>query len=126
MRSVVNLDSEARALPEHWSPRVVGQVNDQYVKVARLLGELTWHKHDAEDELFLVLEGELVIQYRDRDDVVLKPGDMHVVPRGVLHSPVAERECRVALVETVTTRHTGDVNHPRTRSIDEQLRDADG
>ena len=115
-----NLRQEAARLDDYWSPRIVGQVNDQYVKVARLKGDLTWHKHDDEDELFLVLEGSLRIEYEDHA-VDLQEGDFHVVPRGVLHNPVCDRECLIALIETVTTQHTGDRMTARTRSIEEQL-----
>lgn len=121
MKQVVNLTDEAATLDEYWSPRVVGQVNDQYVKVAKLNGEFTWHAHEDEDELFLILRGELLMQYQDRDDVKLKAGDMHIVPKGVMHNPVAEDDCWVALVETVSTLHTGNVVDPKTKSIDEQL-----
>ena len=119
--SQVHLLAAARELRETWSPRVVARVNDQYVKVARLRGEFVWHAHAEEDELFLVLDGELRIDYRDRPAVLLKAGALHVVPRGVQHCPVAEQECLIALIETVTTRHTGDVETARTRSIAEQL-----
>jgi len=120
LREARNLRQEAAKLDDYWSPRIVGQVNDQYVKVARLKGDLTWHKHDDEDELFLVLEGSLRIEYEDHA-VDLEEGDFHVVPRGVLHNPVCDRECLVALIETVTTQHTGDRMTARTRSIEEQL-----
>lgn len=116
----VNLRRAAAALTEYWSPRVVGRVNDQYVKVAKGKGELAWHDHADEDELFLVLEGELTIEFEDRR-VILGPGDIHVVPRGVRHNPVCDEECLIALIETVTTRHTGDIEVAATRSIDEQL-----
>ena len=116
----MNLVEAARELAEYWSPRVVGCVNDQYVKVAKLRGELVWHKHDREDELFLVLEGSLNIEYEDRV-VELKPGDFHVVPRGTMHNPTCEEECLIALIETTTTEHTGDVVTDKTRSISEQL-----
>ena len=118
----VDLMAAAAALAETWSPRVVARVNDQYVKVARLHGRLAWHAHEHEDELFLVLRGHLRIEYRDRPAVELAAGSMHVVPRGVEHNPVAEQECLIALVETVTTLHTGDVQSPMTRSLAEQLR----
>ena len=108
-------------LTEHWSPKVVGRVNDQYVKVAKLLGQLVWHKHDHEDELFQVVRGRLRIEFEDGAETVLKAGEFCVVPRGVLHNPVAEEECWIVLIETVTTRHTGDVQTPLTRSIEEQL-----
>ena len=121
METAVNLTAAAEALTEHWSPRVVGRVNDQYVKVARLKGRLAWHAHEMEDELFLVLAGVLVLEFEDRAAVTLQAGEMYVVPQGVRHNPIAEEECLVALVETVTTLHTGDVRTPLTRSIAEQL-----
>lgn len=125
MKDVVHLKEEFESLEDYWSPRVIGQVNDQYVKVAKIKGDLAWHKHDHEDELFVVVRGSMVMEYKDRDPVPLQAGDMHVVPRGVLHNPVAGEECWVTLVETTTTRHTGDVVHPRTRTIEQQLADAE-
>lgn len=119
--ATVDLTEALDTVTEHWSPRVVARVNDQYVKVAKLLGQLAWHSHEAEDELFHVLKGRLRIEYEDRPDVVLEAGSIHVVPRGVLHNPVAEEECWIVLIETVTTRHTGAVDTPLTRSIEEQL-----
>ena len=121
MIGTVNLDAAFGQLIDYWSPRVVGRVNDQYVKVAKLLGELTWHKHDEEDELFQVVSGSLRIQIEDQPDVFLKAGEFCVIPRGTMHNPVAEQECRIVLIETVTTRHTGDVVTPGTRSLAEQL-----
>ena len=120
----MNLKKEAERLEAYWSPRIVGQVNDQFVKVARLKGELTWHQHDAEDELFLVLSGQLTIEYEDHA-VQLQQGDFHVVPKGTMHNPVCEDECLIALIETTTTEHTGGVIVDKTRSISEQLPDRD-
>lgn len=119
--NVFNLEREFDAVTEYWSPRIVSQVNDQFVKVAKAKGEFTWHKHDDEDELFYVLRGRLRILYDDRE-VELGPGDLHVVPRDTLHKPVAEQECWLCLIETVTTKHTGDVVSPLTRSVEEQAR----
>lgn len=116
-----NLLEQCATLTDYWSPKVVGEVNNQYVKVAKVKGELTWHKHDAEDELFLVLQGQLVIEYQD-SSITLNTGDMHIVPRGVMHNPLAAEECLIALVETKSTQHTGDLVTAKTRSIDEQLR----
>ena len=115
---------QARALTEHWSPRVLARVNDQYVKVAKVKGTLAWHAHAEEDELFWVLEGRLRLEFEDRPAVELGPGQMHVVPRGVRHNPVAEEECLLVLVEPVQTKHTGDVVTEKTRSLAEQLRGA--
>ena len=117
----VDLLAALDSVTEHWSPKVVGRVNDQYVKVAKLIGQLVWHKHDHEDELFQVVRGRLRIEFEDGAETVLKAGEFCVVPRGVLHNPVAEEECWIVLIETVTTRHTGDVQTPLTRSIEEQL-----
>ena len=115
-----NLRELAESLDEYWSPRVVTEVNDQFVKVAKVKGELAWHKHDNEDEMFLILQGELRIEYED-SVVTLGEGDAHVVPKGVLHNPVCEEECLIALVETKTTKHTGDLVTDKTVSIDRQI-----
>jgi len=117
----IDIAAELRLVEKHWTPRVVGQVNDQYVKVAKLLGELVWHAHDKEDEMFLVVSGRLRIQLPEGREVVLDPGQFYVVPRGVRHNPVAEREVEIVLIETVTTAHTGDVTVAGTVPIDQQL-----
>ena len=116
----MNIEQQFVDLHDLWSPRVIGRVNDQYVKVAKLKGEFTWHKHDDEDEMFLVVKGRLKIQFED-GDVELGPGDFHIVPKGVRHNPVADEECWIMLIETVTTKHTGDVISPLTRTIEQQL-----
>ena len=120
--TATSIVDELSRVTDHWSPRVVARVNDQYVKVARLLGELVWHAHADEDEMFLVVSGRLRIQLEDRDDVLLGPGELYVVPRGVRHNPVADEEVQIVLVETVTTAHTGDVVVPGTVPIEHQLR----
>ncbi len=116
----MNLREQALALSEYWSPKVVGRVNDQYIKVAKIKGEFVWHQHDSEDEMFLVLDGQLSIEYQDHT-VELNQGDFHVVPKGVMHNPVCEEECLIALIETVTTEHTGGIVTDQTRAIDHQL-----
>lgn len=121
----IDLHREARKLEEYWSPKVLGQVNDQYIKVAKLKGELTWHKHDLEDELFLVLAGQLRIEYEDHC-VDLQAGEFHIVPKGRMHNPTCENECLIALIETTTTAHTGDVIIDKTTSIAKQLGESDG
>ena len=120
-QDVVFIEAALEGVVQHWSPRVVGRVNDQYVKVAKLLGELVWHAHDDEDEMFLVVSGNLRIQLEGRDEVRLAPGEFFVVPRGVQHNPIADEEVQILLIETVTTAHTGSVVVEGTRSIDEQL-----
>jgi len=121
MITSVNLNRSFSDLVEHWSPKVVGKVNNQYVKVAKLLGQLAWHKHDDEDEMFQVLRGVLRIQCEGQEDVVLTTGEFCVIPLGTLHNPIAEEECWIMLIETVTTKHTGDVQTRSTRTIQEQL-----
>lgn len=92
-----------------------------YVKVAKVHGSFTWHRHENEDELFLVLKGRLRIEL-EGDAVELEEGDMYVVPKGVLHNPIAEEECKILLIERKSTHHTGNVTADITRSIEEQLR----
>ena len=122
MVKAVSLMKALAQVDEYWSPAVVGQVNDQHIKVAKLKGQFTWHRHEHEDELFLVVSGRLRIQFED-GETVLEAGDFCVVPRGVRHNPVADEECWIALVEPVTTRHTGDVHvEGLTRSVDDQRR----
>lgn len=120
----MNIGAEFDKVRDHWSPRVVGRVNDQYVKVAKLLGEFVWHAHAQEDELFQVVYGTLRIQLEGRPEVTLRPGEFFVVPRGVRHNPIAEEEVGVVLIEPVTTAHTGDVITDRTVSIAQQRGDS--
>jgi mannose-6-phosphate isomerase-like protein (cupin superfamily) len=118
----INFAAALEGVTEYWSPRVVGQVNDQYVKVAKLKGEFTWHKHAAEDEMFYVVYGRLRIQFEDRDDAVLNAGDFCIVPQNTMHNPVADEECGIALFEPVSTLHTGDTVSPLTKRIEDQLK----
>lgn len=105
---------------DYWLPRVVGTVNDQYIKVAKLKGQLAWHKHDHEDEMFFIVYGRLRLQFEGYE-VQLKRGEFYVVPRNTMHNPIADKECGVVLIETVTTLHTGHVQTPLTKTIDQQL-----
>lgn len=111
----------AASLTELWSPRVVAEVDDSYIKVAKVHGSLAWHSHDNEDELFFILKGRLRIEM-ERGSVELGEGEMFVVPKGVRHNPVAENECHLMLIERKSTLHTGDVVTEKTRSLSEQLR----
>ena len=111
----------ALELQELWSPRVVAELDDSYVKVAKVHGTLAWHSHDNEDELFYILKGHLRIEM-EGGNVELNEGEMYVVPKGVRHNPVAEQECHIMLIERKSTQHTGDVKTEKTRSLDEQLR----
>ena len=110
----------AELLSEYWSPKVISEVDNSYVKVAKLKGSFVWHEHQDEDELFFVLKGSLVIEYENKK-VQLQAGDLHVVPKGIKHNPVAEEECLVMLIEKKSTLHTGDLKTSGSRSIDEQL-----
>jgi len=121
MGKAISPTAVAASLTELWSPRVVAEVDDAYIKVAKVRGSLAWHSHDNEDELFLVLKGRLRIEM-ESGAVELKEGELFVVPRGVRHNPVAEEECHVLLVERKSTLHTGDVVTEKTRSVAEQLR----
>lgn len=103
----INAAAEFASITEYWSPRVVGELNGQMVKFARLKGQFDWHRHAAEDEMFWVLEGSLTIRLRDRD-VVLGPGEFFIVPRGVEHMPVCPEECRIMLFEPAATKQRGD------------------
>lgn len=111
----------AASLTELWSPRVIGEVDDNYVKVAKVHGTFGWHAHADEDELFLILKGRLRIEM-EHGAVEIGEGEMFVVPKGTRHNPVAEEECHVMLIERKSTRHTGDAVNEKTRSIEDQLR----
>jgi mannose-6-phosphate isomerase-like protein (cupin superfamily) len=118
---VVNLSERFSRFSEHWSPKIVGEVNDVHVKLAKLSGEFVWHQHEREDELFLVVEGRLRIRFRAGDREV-GPGEFIVVPRGVEHCPVAlTDEVRVVLLEPKTTVNTGNVASERTVALPERL-----
>lgn len=123
MQQPVSLEAACKALPQLWSPRVIGRVNDQYIKAVRVRGEFPWHTHGDEDEMFLVLRGVLRIGRDERDGgpVNVHAGEFFVVPRGVRHNTSALEETWLALIETVTTRHTGDQQTAMTRSIGDQL-----
>lgn len=109
----VNLREKLELIQDHWSPRIVGQVDGTHVKLVKVLGDFPWHAHEAEDELFLVVKGRLRLEFRDRE-VLLDEGEMLVVPRGVEHRPVADREAHVLLVEPTSTLNTGTAGGPRT------------
>lgn len=123
MQTSISPRNIAAALTELWSPRVITEVDDSYIKVAKVQGVFGWHAHTDEDELFLVLQGHLRIEM-EAGAVDLREGEIHVVPKGVRHNPVAEHECLVMLIERKSTLHTGDTITEKTRSIAEQLRPA--
>jgi len=109
----VNLADKLRLFNEHWQPKIVGTVNDYDVRIVKVKGEFVWHKHDKTDDFFLVLEGRLIIQLRDRN-VYLEAGELFVVPRGIEHCPRADEEASVLLIEPAGTVNTGDAGGPLT------------
>jgi mannose-6-phosphate isomerase-like protein (cupin superfamily) len=109
----VTLSEKFRLFDDRWSPKIVGELNDSYVKLVKIKGEFEWHHHEAEDELFLVVKGRMTIRLRERD-IQLAEGEFFIVPRGVEHMPVAEEEAHVLLMEPKTTLNTGNVTSGRT------------
>jgi mannose-6-phosphate isomerase-like protein (cupin superfamily) len=110
---VVSLSEKFSRVEEYWNPKIIGEVNDSYVKAVRVKGEFVWHHHDNEDELFWVVKGKLRMQFRDREEVI-HPGEFIIVPRGVEHKPVADEEVHMVLFEPKTTLNTGNVKNERT------------
>jgi mannose-6-phosphate isomerase-like protein (cupin superfamily) len=115
--NAVNLDAKFAKFTEHWQPKIIAQLNDLHIKAVKLQGEFLWHSHPETDELFFVHKGVLTIRLRDRD-VVLKPGEMFVVPRGVEHMPVANEECEMLLIEPAGTPNTGNAGGDRTALVE--------
>jgi mannose-6-phosphate isomerase-like protein (cupin superfamily) len=113
MLEKVDLAEKFSLFDAPWEPKIVAELNDTYVKVVKLEGEFVWHHHDDEDELFWVVAGRLRMELRD-GDVILEPGELIVVPKGVEHRPVAEEETHVVLIEPKTTLNTGNVRNERT------------
>lgn len=109
----MNLNEKFGRFSEHWKPKIVGEVNDFYLKLVKFQGEFLWHRHEAEDELFLVARGAFTVRLRDRE-VRLREGEFFVVPRGVEHMPVAQEEAHVVLLERKSTVNTGDAGGERT------------
>jgi len=116
----INLAQKLGLLTEQWQPKVVAELNDYQFKIVRIEGDFVWHSHVATDEAFLVLEGELRIDFRD-GAVLLRPGEMFVVPKGVEHKPYAEREVRLMLIEPRGTPNTGDAGGERTAAADQWI-----
>ena len=118
--SKVNLRDKLSQFSEHWSPKIVGELNGQLVKLVKFSGEFVWHQHDHEDEMFLVVRGSFDMHLRDRV-VTIREGEFFIVPRGVEHKPVAADEAHVILFEPATTLNTGNVRNERTRENLERL-----
>jgi len=109
----VNLANKFSLVQDYWHPRIAGELNDSYLKLVKLKGEFVWHRHDSEDELFLVVKGRLIIKLRDHD-IWLDEGEFVVIPKGVEHLPIAEDEVHVLLLEPKSTLNTGNVQNERT------------
>jgi mannose-6-phosphate isomerase-like protein (cupin superfamily) len=109
----INLSEKFKLFAEPWSPKIAGEVGDSYVKLVKFKGDFVWHKHEAEDEMFLVVKGSVTIKLRD-GDVLLNEGEFVIIPRGVEHMPVADAEAHVVLFEPKTVLNTGDVRNERT------------
>ncbi|MGE5487601.1 MAG: pentapeptide repeat-containing protein [bacterium] len=116
----VNLDEAFASFADHWRPRIIADVNDMHVKLVKVFGEFVWHKHEEEDELFLVVKGQMAVRFRDHE-VRVGEGELIVVPHGMEHQTVADRECHVVLFEPKSTVNTGDVSNERTATDLERL-----
>lgn len=108
------------SITEYWSPKIIGELNNQYIKIAKLKGEFVWHKHEFEDEMFHIIKGDLTIDLRN-ESINLKEGDVYIVPKNTMHNPNCKDECWVMLIEPKETLHTGDVQTEKSKSIEEQL-----
>lgn len=113
----VNPQEKLSKFSEHWSPKIIAQMNDYHLKVVKVQGEFVWHDHPETDEVFLVLKGQLEIHFRD-GKVTLNEGEMYVVPKGIEHKPIAGNECHILLVEPAGTVNTGDVVSEKTAAND--------
>ncbi len=120
----INLAEKFSLIDDHWNPRIVGELNGQYLKLVKFQGPFTWHHHDDEDEMFLVVQGRFRMEFREQEgesgknkEIWLEPGEFCIVPRGVEHRPVADEECQVLLFEPATTLNTGNVQNEFTVPI---------
>ena len=118
MKGKINLKEKLGHFSDHWSPRIIGELNGQYVKLAKVKGEMVWHSHANEDELFYIIKGQLTLKFRDREEISLTEGDMYIVPKGVEHNPVTKNGevVHVLLFEKMSTAHTGNVQHEKTQT----------
>jgi mannose-6-phosphate isomerase-like protein (cupin superfamily) len=116
----INVAEKFSQINEMWSPKILGEVNDSYIKAVKFIGEFVWHHHDNEDEMFMVISGKLRMKFRDREEIV-GPGEFIIVPRGVEHLPVSDQETQVLLFEPKSTLNTGNVRNERTLAELEKL-----
>ena len=113
----INFQKKLAKFADHWSPKIIAQMNDYHFKLVKFQGDFTWHKHGDTDEVFITLEGEMFIEFRD-GKVELKTGELFVVPKGLAHKPYAEKECKIMLVEPAGTVNTGDAGGDMTAAND--------
>jgi len=119
---MINLKEILKNTDNYFSPKIVGEVNNQYIKIAKILGnEVPWHNHENEDEAFYIIEGKLLMEIEDESPFIMKKGDLFVVKKGVNHKVSSEKECLIMLIEPKTTGHTGKVKSSITKSIEEQF-----
>lgn len=116
----INLREKFQLFSEHWTPKIIGELNGQHVKIAKVKGEFVWHDHSNEDELFMLIKGELKILFQDKE-ITLKEGEISIVPKGVLHKPMAKEECWILLFEPKQIKHTGDVENELTKNDSEWI-----
>ncbi|UTD16769.1 cupin domain-containing protein [Tenacibaculum mesophilum] len=117
----INILQEAEKLKNYFSPKIISEVNNEYVKLAKIKGEdIPWHNHENEDELFYIIDGSLLMEIENQPSFTMKKGDLFVVPKGVNHRVSSSEDCLIMLIETKSTKHTGDVITPITKSIDNQ------
>lgn len=117
----MNLKNAFLSLENYFSPKIIGEVNDQYIKIAKIKGEkVPWHNHEKEDELFFIVDGELLMEIENKPNIILKKGDLYIVKKGVNHRVSSQEECLIMLIESKTTEHTGNVKSDITKSIEEQ------
>ena len=116
----INLEQKFSLFNEHWSPKIVGELNNQQIKLVKFLGDFVWHKHDEEDELFFVVKGSFVMELRDKN-IELAEGEFLIVPKGIEHRPIAKEEVWVMLFEPASTLNTGNVQNERTKTELERI-----
>lgn len=115
MTDKVNLAEKFAQFSDHWSPKLVGQVNDMHIKLVKIEGEFIWHSHETEDEMFFVTKGRMIMRFRDRD-VIVEPGEFIIIPHGEEHMPVCEEETQIMLIEPAGTVNTGGEESERTKA----------
>ena len=117
----INIQKEAKKLIDYFSPKIISEVNNEYVKIAKIKGEdIPWHNHENEDELFYIINGTLLMEIENQPSFTMKTGDLYVVPKGINHRVSSSEECLIMLIETKSTKHTGEIITPITKSIEKQ------